>query len=220
MRDKTNRREDRAELLWLTWPLTLLQADWDARYRSIPQCRERCHVATIALQAGGVNTWSVGDWDVTGQWLNTCEFLSLSDTVRQQSGVNVTSLLSERRTDRHAKWVSRSANRLNRLATPITRYILAGNSCSTWSQHFLFLVCSQNCEKRLLDSSCLSVPINWTELLLLLLLLLLLSSSSSSSSSISSLCRVSTLIFLRQTMSLGNTVLQLFWCYYSWCSYH
>jgi hypothetical protein len=35
------------------------------------------------------------------------------------------------------------------------------------------------------------------------LLLLLLSS-------VSSLCRVSTLIFLRQTMSLGNTVLQLF----------
>ena len=34
--------------------------------------------------------------------------------------------------------------------------------------------------------------------------------SSSSSSSVSPLCRVSTLIFLRQTMSLGNTVLQLF----------
>jgi hypothetical protein len=32
-------------------------------------------------------------------------------------------------------------------------------------------------------------------------------------------CRVSTLIFLRQTMSVGNTVLQLFWCNYSWCSY-
>ena len=29
-------------------------------------------------------------------------------------------------------------------------------------------------------------------------------------SSVSPLCRVSTLIFLRQTMSLGNTVLQLF----------
>jgi len=42
---------------------------------------------------------------------------------------------------------------------------------------------------------------------------------SSSSSSVSPLCRVSTLIFLRRTMSLGNTVLQLFWCYYSWCSY-
>ena len=46
--------------------------------------------------------------------------------------------------------------------------------------------------------------------------LLLLSSSSSplssstSSSSVSPLCRVSTLIFLRQTMSLGNTVLELF----------
>ena len=47
-------------------------------------------------------------------------------------------------------------------------------------------------------------------LTLLLLLLLLLSSSSSSSSSVSTLCRVSTLIFLRQTVSLGNTVLQLF----------
>ena len=46
----------------------------------------------------------------------------------------------------------------------------------------------------------------------LLLLLLLLSSSSP-------LCRVFTLIFLRQTMSLGNTVLQLFCCYYSWCLY-
>ena len=54
-------------------------------------------------------------------------------------------------------------------------------------------------------------------LLLLLLLLLLLSSSSSSSSSSSPLCRV--LIFLRQPMSLGNTVLQLFCCYYSWCLY-
>ena len=46
------------------------------------------------------------------------------------------------------------------------------------------------------------------------LLLLLLSSSSSSP-----LCRVFILIFLRQTMSLGNTVLQLFCCYYSWCLY-
>jgi hypothetical protein len=33
---------------------------------------------------------------------------------------------------------------------------------------------------------------------------------SSSSSSVSPLCRVSTVIFLRQTMSLGNIVLQLF----------
>ena len=47
------------------------------------------------------------------------------------------------------------------------------------------------------------------------LLLLLLSSSSSSSP----LCRVFILIFLGQTMSLGNTVLQLFCCYYSWCLY-
>jgi len=46
----------------------------------------------------------------------------------------------------------------------------------------------------------------------LLLLLLLLSSLSSS---VSPLCRVSTHIFLRQTISLGNTVLQLFWCNYS-----
>ena len=51
--------------------------------------------------------------------------------------------------------------------------------------------------------------------ILLLLLLLLLSSSSSSSP----LCRVFILIFLRQTMSLGNSVLQLFCCYYSWCLY-
>ena len=48
-------------------------------------------------------------------------------------------------------------------------------------------------------------------------LLLLLSSSSSSSSS--PLCTVLILIFLRQTMSLGNTLLQLFCCYYSWCLY-
>ena len=47
-------------------------------------------------------------------------------------------------------------------------------------------------------------------------LLLLLSSSSSSSYP---LCRVFILIFLRQTMSLGNTVSQLFCCYYSWCLY-
>jgi hypothetical protein len=46
------------------------------------------------------------------------------------------------------------------------------------------------------------------EWLILYLLLLLLSSSSSSS--VSPLCRVFTLTFLRQTMSLGNTVLQLF----------
>jgi hypothetical protein len=34
------------------------------------------------------------------------------------------------------------------------------------------------------------------------------------SSSSSSLCTVFTLIFLKQTMSLGNTVLQLFYFYY------
>jgi len=45
-----------------------------------------------------------------------------------------------------------------------------------------------------------------------LFLLLLLSSSLSSP-----LYRVFILIFLRQTMSLENTVLQLFCCYYSWC---
>jgi len=49
------------------------------------------------------------------------------------------------------------------------------------------------------------------ELLLLLLLLLL--------SSVSPIRRVYTLLFLRQTMSLGNTVLQLFCCYYSWYVY-
>ena len=42
-------------------------------------------------------------------------------------------------------------------------------------------------------------------------------SSSSSSSSWSPLCRVFTLIFRRQTMSLGNAVLQPFCCSYSWC---
>jgi len=54
-------------------------------------------------------------------------------------------------------------------------------------------------------------------LFLFILLLLLLSLSSSSSSS--PLCRVFIFIFLIQTMSLGNTVLQLFCCYYSWCLY-
>jgi len=52
-----------------------------------------------------------------------------------------------------------------------------------------------------------------------LLLLLLLLSLSSSSSSPSPLCKVFILIFLRQTMSLVNRVLQLFCCYYSWCLY-
>ena len=53
------------------------------------------------------------------------------------------------------------------------------------------------------------------------LLLLLLSSSTSllSSSSSSPLCRVFILIFLTQTMSLGNKMLQLFCCYYSRCLY-
>ena len=45
------------------------------------------------------------------------------------------------------------------------------------------------------------------------LLLLLLSLSSS----LSPLCRVFIHIFLRQTMSLGNTVFQLFSHYYLWC---
>jgi hypothetical protein len=36
----------------------------------------------------------------------------------------------------------------------------------------------------------------------------------------SPLCRVFILIFLRQTMSLGNTVSQPFCCSYSWCIYH
>jgi len=47
-------------------------------------------------------------------------------------------------------------------------------------------------------------------LLLLLLLLLIIIIIIIISSSVSPLCRVSTLIFLRQTMSLGNIVLQLF----------
>ena len=49
--------------------------------------------------------------------------------------------------------------------------------------------------------------------------LLLLISSSSSSSSLSPLCRVFIHIFLRQTMSIGNTVFQLFCHYYLWCLY-
>ena len=52
-----------------------------------------------------------------------------------------------------------------------------------------------------------------------LLLLLLLSSSSSSSplSLLSSLCRVFTIIYLKQTMFLGYTVLQLSCIYYLCC---
>ena len=50
-------------------------------------------------------------------------------------------------------------------------------------------------------------------------ILLLLLSSSSSSSSPSPLCRVFILIFLRKTLSLGNNVLHLFCCFYSWCLY-
>jgi len=49
----------------------------------------------------------------------------------------------------------------------------------------------------------------------LLLLLLLLSSSSSSSP----LCKVLIFIFLRQNMSLGNKMMQLFCCYNSWFLY-
>jgi hypothetical protein len=48
-----------------------------------------------------------------------------------------------------------------------------------------------------------------------LLLLLLLSSSS-----LSPLCRVFIHIFLRQTMSLRNTMLQLFCRCCLWCPYH
>ena len=53
-------------------------------------------------------------------------------------------------------------------------------------------------------------------LLFLVVVVLVLSLSSSLSSP---LCRVFILIFLRQTMSLGNTVLQLFCCFYSWRLY-
>ena len=55
----------------------------------------------------------------------------------------------------------------------------------------------------------------WVVCFFFFLLLLLLSSSSSSSP----LCRVFILIFLRQTLSLWNRVLQLFCCYYAWCLY-
>jgi hypothetical protein len=55
------------------------------------------------------------------------------------------------------------------------------------------------------------------DLLLLLLLLLL---SSSSSSSLSPLCRVFVHIFLRQTISLRITMLQLFCRYCLWRPYH
>jgi hypothetical protein len=45
------------------------------------------------------------------------------------------------------------------------------------------------------------------------------SPSSSLSSTLSPSCRVFIHIFLRQTMSLGNTLLQLFCCYCLWCLY-
>ena len=57
------------------------------------------------------------------------------------------------------------------------------------------------------------VPVGCARISLLLLLLLLSSSSSP-------LCRVFIHIFLRRTMSLGNTVFQLFCHYYLWCLYH
>ena len=66
---------------------------------------------------------------------------------------------------------------------------------------------------------CLTTEEKAQENLSLLALLLLLLLSLLSSSSPSPLCRVFILIFLRQTMSLGNTVLQTFCCYYSWCLY-
>ena len=56
--------------------------------------------------------------------------------------------------------------------------------------------------------------------ILLLLFMALISLLLSLSLSSSPLCRVFILIFLRQTMSLGNKVLQLFCCYYSWRLYH
>ena len=68
------------------------------------------------------------------------------------------------------------------------------------------------------DSRVIKLALLPRRVMLLLLLLLLLSPSSSSSSS-SPLCTAFILLFLRQTMSLRNTVLQLFCCYYSWCLY-
>ena len=71
--------------------------------------------------------------------------------------------------------------------------------------------------------SCHSPAFNHSNITWWLQIWHLLSPSSSSSSPLSSssspLCRVFKLLFLRQTMSLGNTVLQLFCCYYSWCLY-
>jgi len=71
------------------------------------------------------------------------------------------------------------------------------------------------------------VPFSLARIMTYSLLLLLLLSSSSSSSSLSSpssallspSCRVFIHIFPRQTMSLGNTVFQLFCHYYLWCLY-
>jgi hypothetical protein len=57
------------------------------------------------------------------------------------------------------------------------------------------------------------------DIFLNLLLLLLLLSSSSSSSFLAPFYRVFIHIFLRQTMSLGNTLLQLFCRYCLWCLY-
>ena len=76
-------------------------------------------------------------------------------------------------------------------------------------------------ENRTISSkkSCFKYDRPAVQQLFFLLLFLLLLLSSSSSSSPSPLCRVFILIFLRKTMSLGNTVLQLLCCYYSWCLY-
>ena len=72
----------------------------------------------------------------------------------------------------------------------------------------VYILTSEHC---LLGKAYGKVTIYWGQTVTILL--------SLSSSSSSPLCRLFILIFLRQTMSLGNTVLQLFCCYYSWCLY-
>jgi hypothetical protein len=87
------------------------------------------------------------------------------------------------------------------------------NSC--FNLHFnIIILCSLRLPSNLCPSDFpISVLFNAFMFVPILVILLL---SSSSSSPPPPLCRVFIFIFLTQTMSLGNTVLQPFCCSYSW----
>jgi uncharacterized protein with PQ loop repeat len=86
-------------------------------------------------------------------------------------------------------------------------------ACQRWWFQWRFATILVNCASSgEIRNYCTPLIIKENLCVMFQVLLLLLSS-------VSLLCSVSTLILLRQTMSLGNTVLQLFWCNYSWCVY-